>query len=89
MESSAESPIVPAAGVGGEDFGRRPLVGPAPTLSPFRELWTVTRAELGRTVRSGTAPGCVHFVRRRCFRSCPCRARMSLTVLRAGHTRDG
>jgi len=55
VESSADLPIVSGAGVDGEDFGRGPLVGPAPTLSPFPELWTVTRAELRRTVRSARA----------------------------------
>jgi ABC-2 type transport system permease protein len=55
MESGTESAIVSARGVGGEDFGRVPLVGPAPTLNPFAELWTVTRAELRRTVRSARA----------------------------------
>lgn len=55
MKSSPEFPIVSGADVGGEDFGRVPLVGPAPTLNPFPELWTVTRAELRRTVRSARA----------------------------------
>lgn len=55
MESSAGSLIVSAADVGGEDFGRSPLVGPAPTLSPLPELWTIVRAELRRTVRSARA----------------------------------
>lgn len=52
MESSTGFPIVSAADEAGEDFGRAPLVGPAPTLSPFPELWTIIRAELRRTVRS-------------------------------------
>ena len=55
MESSAEFPIVAATDVGGEDFGRGPLVGPAPTLKPLPELWTIVRAELRRTVRSARA----------------------------------
>jgi ABC-type transport system involved in multi-copper enzyme maturation permease subunit len=55
VRSSAEVSIVSGVGVDGEDFGRGPLVGPAPTLSPFPELWTVTRAELRRTVRSARA----------------------------------
>ena len=55
MESSAEFPIVAAGGAAGEDFAPPPQVGPAPTLSPFTELWNVTRAELRRTVRSARA----------------------------------
>jgi len=55
VRSSAEGSIVSGAGADGEDFARGPLVGPAPTLSPFPELWTVTRAELRRTVRSARA----------------------------------
>src|SRR6185369_9811153 len=37
---------------GGEDFGRSPLVGPEPTLSPLLETLTVTRTELLRILRN-------------------------------------